>query len=115
MCDERLFTLPNDERVKVESTREVLITIHRVVKRRVGDLRYVPMSERNLISLGRLEAKGCTFQASGGTLKGYKGILVPMKGKRSDSNLYELQVNNHSLGHKLNDGVVCGSTQEGHI
>ena len=40
-----------------------------------------------------------------------RGILVLMKGKRSDNNLYELQVGSGSLGHKLDDGVMCGSNK----
>ena len=32
-----------------------------------------------------------------------------MKGKRSESNLYELQIDSDFLGHKSDDGVVCES------
>ena len=51
--DNGLVTLPNDEKVKVERIGEVEIETHGGVKRRVGDVRYVPKFERNLISLGR--------------------------------------------------------------
>ena len=56
-----LVTLPYDERVKVEGIGEVVIVTHDGVNRRLGDVRYVPKLKRNLISLGRLESKGCTF------------------------------------------------------
>ena len=69
----------------------------------------MPKFERNLISLGRLESKACTFKASGGALKVIRETLVLMKGIRSKRNLYELQVGCGSLGHKSDDGVVFGS------
>ena len=59
------------------------------LKRRLGDVRYVPKFERDLILLGRLDSKGCTFKASGGVLKVIKGSLVLIKVKRSKRNLYK--------------------------
>ena len=57
--------------------------------------------------LGRLQSKGCTFKASGGVLKVIRGSVL-MKGVKSKSNLYELQVSCGSLGHKSDDHVVFG-------
>ena len=94
--------------MKVVGIREVEIEIHRGVKR-FSDVRYVPKFKRNLISLGRLESKGCTFKASGGTLKVIRRSLVIIKDLRSKRNLYELQVGSGSLGHKGDNGVVCRS------
>ena len=76
---------------------------HDGVKRRLGGVRYVPKLERNLISLGTLESKGCTFKASGGLLKVNKGSMVLIRGRRSESNLYVLQVEGGCLGH-IDDG-----------
>ena len=59
------------------------------LKRRLGDVIYVPKFERDLILLGRLDSKGCTFKASGGVLKVIKGSLVLIKVKRSKRNLYK--------------------------
>ena len=95
--------MPNDERVKVEGIGEVDIVIHDGVKRRPGGVRYVLKLERNLISLGRLESKGCTFKASDGLLKVIKGSMVLMRGRRSESNLYVLQVDGGCLGY-IDDG-----------
>ena len=100
-CDGGLVTLPNDERVKVEGIGEVVIVTHDGVKRRLGGVRYIPKLERNLISLGRLESKGCTFKASGGSLKVIKGSMVLMRGRRNESNLYVLQVEGGNLGHNV--------------
>lgn len=71
---------------------------------------YIFKFEKNLISLGRLEAQGCTFKASGGTLKVIKGSMVLMKEKQSGSNLYVLQVDGCCLGHKAD--VVCESLKK---
>ena len=35
-----------------------------------------------------------------------------IKGKRSENNLYELQVESVNLGHKSDDGAVCGSLKK---
>ena len=78
-CDGGLVTLPDDERVKVEGIGEVIIVTHDGVKRRLGGVTYVSKLERNLIPLGRLESKGCTY-ASGGMLKVIKGSMVLMRG-----------------------------------
>ena len=78
---------------------EVVIVKHDGVKRRLGDVRYVPKLQRNLFSLGRLESKVCTFKASEGLLKVIKGSMVLMRGRRSERNLYVLQVESGSLGH----------------
>ena len=102
-CDGGFVTLPNDERVKVEGIGEVVFVTHDGVKRRLGGLRYVLKLERNLISLGRLESKGCTFKASRGLLKVIKGSMVLMRGRRSKTNFYVLLVDGGCLGH-IDDG-----------
>ena len=107
--DRGLVTLPNDGRVKMKGIGEVDIVTHDGVKRRLGGVRYVPKFERNLISLGRLESKGCTFKASGGLLKVIKGSMVLMRGGGSESNLYVLQVNGGCLSHIDDD---CKSPKE---
>ena len=56
--------------------------------------------------MGRLGAKGCTFKFIEGTFKVIRRAFLLMKGKRIESNVYELQVDSSSLGHKLDDGVV---------
>ena len=42
---------------------EKFVDIHDDVKRNLEDVRYVLKHERNLISLGRCQFKGCTFKA----------------------------------------------------
>ena len=109
LCDGGLSTLPNDEKVKVEGIREVVVVTHDGVKRKLVDVRYVPKHERNLISLGRLEGKGCSYKASGKDFEGHEREMVLMRG-RSESNLYMLQVSGDSLGYKVDD--VCKSPKK---
>lgn len=83
LCDEGIVTLLNDDkRMKVEGSGQVVVEIHDGVKRNLEDVRYVPTYERKIISLGRLEAKGCSIKASGGTLKVIRGSMVLMRGRR---------------------------------
>ena len=95
--------------MKIKGIGEVEIKTYGGVKRKLGDVRYIPKFERNLISFGRLKSKGCPFKASGGILKVIRRSLLLMKGKRSKRKLYELQVGSGSLGHKSDDGVAFGS------
>ena len=88
--DNGLVTLPNDQKVKVEGIGEVEIETHGGIKRILGDVRYVPKFDRNLILFGKLESKGCTFKASAGSLKVIRWSMVLMKGVKSKRNLYEL-------------------------
>ena len=95
--------------MNVKGIGEVIIETYGGVKRRLGDLRFEPKFERNLILLGRLESKGCTVKASGGVSKVIRESMVLMKGIRSKRNLHELQVRCGSLGHKSENGVVLRS------
>lgn len=49
MVHRGLSTLPKNEKVKVESIREVVVVTHDGVKRKLVDVRYVLKHERNLI------------------------------------------------------------------
>ena len=104
----RPYYLLNDEKVKVEGIREIEILTHGGVKRRLGDARFVPKFERNLISLDRLESKGYSFKENGRVLKVIRVSLVLIKDKRNKKNLYELQVGSGSLIQKIDDDFVCG-------
>ena len=57
MCDGDLVIIPDNEWMKVKGIGEVVVVIHYGVKKRLGAVRYIPKLERNLISLGRLEAR----------------------------------------------------------
>lgn len=68
-------------------------------------MRYVLKYERNLISLCRLEASGCSLKAISGSLKVIRGSIMRMKGRKSESTLYILQVRGGCLGYNIDDNV----------
>ena len=57
----------------------------------LGNVRHVPEMGQNLISLGYLEANGCTSKGGNGILKVFRGALVVMKGTRLRGNIYKLE------------------------
>ena len=63
------------------------------VVRTLGGVRHVPALKKNLLSLGTLESKGCSFGAKDTLLKVSKGVLVLIKGSRVGNNLYKLMKN----------------------
>jgi hypothetical protein len=54
------------------------------------DVRHVPGLKQNLVSLGRIDEKGCKFSAEGGTLKVLRGDKVVLQGRKL-GNLYRLE------------------------
>ena len=90
--------MPKDERVKVEGIAGLVKLTHDGVKMKLGEERYVPK-----LSLGRFESKGCISKASGGLLKVIRESMEFMRGGRSESNLYVLQVRSGCLSH-IDDG-----------
>src|SRR3954470_301422 len=58
--------------------------------RTVTNVRHVPEVSRNLLSLGALEARGCRFASTNGTLKVRKGSRMVLKGEQI-ANLYQVK------------------------
>ncbi|GFZ19756.1 hypothetical protein Acr_28g0004610 [Actinidia rufa] len=54
------------------------------------EVRHVPNLRKNLISIGMLDSKGCSFNASGGTLRVSKGNKEMLWGKKTGG-LYRLE------------------------
>ena len=54
----------------------------------LSDVRYIPEVKRNLISLGMLEVRGCSFESSGGRMVIKKGTKVMFEGARRGSLYY---------------------------
>lgn len=65
-------------RLKLQNGSEKLLT----------EVRYIPDIKRNLISLGVLEQKGCSFLSSGGVMKIMRGSEVVMEARRKHSLYY---------------------------
>ncbi|GFY87450.1 hypothetical protein Acr_05g0010890 [Actinidia rufa] len=68
------------------------------------EVRHVPNLRKNLISIGMLDSKGCSFDASGGTLRVSKGNKEMLWGKKTEG-LYRLE----EKVHKVSTGVLGGS------
>ncbi|GFY94420.1 hypothetical protein Acr_09g0008660 [Actinidia rufa] len=56
------------------------------------EVRHVPNLRKNLISIGMLDAKGCSFEASGGILESFQGKQGDAVGKKTGG-LYRLEGN----------------------
>lgn len=54
----------------------------------LSEVRFIPDVKRNLISLGVLERKGCSFTSFGGKMSVSKGSVVVMEGERRGSLYY---------------------------
>ena len=61
------------------------------VVRTLGDIRYIPDLNRNLLSLNTLDSKGYEYTSEGGVLKISKGALVVLKSHQKIVMLYVLQ------------------------
>ena len=72
----------NNSPCKVVGVVKVKIHMFDGAIRVLGNVRHMPEMRQNLISLGYLEATGCTVKAGNGILKVCKGALVAMKGTR---------------------------------
>ena len=64
--------------------------MHDGVVREVPGVRHVPTCSHNLISLGQLDRRGCTYETQGGVLRVKKGGRVRMRGVLEEENLYSL-------------------------
>lgn len=77
----------------VTGIRTVKIKMFNGVVHTLGGVAYVPKMRRNLISLGWLDSKGCSYSAAGGAMKITCGYLVLMKGEKCGDGLYRLMGN----------------------
>ncbi|GFZ17262.1 hypothetical protein Acr_26g0005320 [Actinidia rufa] len=67
------------------------------------EVRHVPNLQKNLISIGMLDSKGCSFDASGGTLRVSKGNKEMLWGKKTRG-LYRLEGNVQTEGATVRHG-----------
>ena len=73
--------------------------------RTLTEVRHVPELRKSLVSLGSLDASGCTFTGANGILKVKKGALVVMKGEKTGS-LYKL------IGKTVTGDVAVSSSSD---
>ena len=60
----------------------VKLKMHDGVVRTLGEVRYVPVLKKNLISSGALDTSGYKIMLEGGVLKVLSSALAMMKGKK---------------------------------
>ena len=79
----------NDTICPIKGIGSINIKMFDGVVRKLQGVRYVPEFKKNLISLGTLDAQGCSYMGQGGALKVSREALVIMKVIRQ-GNLYML-------------------------
>ncbi|KAK9674093.1 hypothetical protein RND81_12G210800 [Saponaria officinalis] len=87
-CEGKMVTLSNGDKANIEGMGEVKIRLHDDQVIRFGDVRYIPNINRNLISLGRLDFKGCTIHVKNGVLEVIKIGKMILNGRRGKTNLF---------------------------
>lgn len=85
----------NNASCQVKEIDNVKLMLHDRTTKKLADVRFIPESKRNLISLGTLDAHGFSFKAMNGILKIMKGSLMIMKVEIKNG-LYILQGNSYS-------------------
>ena len=71
----------NDIVCPIEGICSINIKMFDGVVRKLQGVRYVPELKKNLISLGTLDAEGCSYTGQGGALKVSRGALVIIKSR----------------------------------
>ena len=94
----------NGSSSKVEGVGTVKIKTTNGLTRILTNVRHVPSLRRNVISLGYLDSKGCSFAAINGLMKVRRGPRIMLMGRKVE-NLYVL------LGNTIVDKVVAKSTK----
>jgi len=94
---------------QIEESSIVRIKLFDGMIRKLKDVRYVPQLNKNLISVGALEAQDLRETLGEGVLKMYSSSLVVLKGIRCN-NLYYLKgsvvaENFEALGHLKDDST----------
>uniref|UniRef100_A0A1D1Z793 Retrovirus-related Pol polyprotein from transposon TNT 1-94 n=1 Tax=Anthurium amnicola TaxID=1678845 RepID=A0A1D1Z793_9ARAE len=87
--DGRIVPMGNNNECRAVGIGNIKIKMFDGVIRILTEVRHVPELRNGLISLGTLDASGCTFHGANGILKVSKGALTVMKGERTGT-LYRL-------------------------
>ena len=87
-CEDKKMTLRNGEEMEVAGVREAEIVLHNGQVVTLGQVRYVPNLEKNLISIGRMEKLGYHIHIMDGRIMITIGLLVVIVGQRNERNLY---------------------------
>ncbi|KAL1535775.1 Retrovirus-related Pol polyprotein from transposon TNT 1-94 [Salvia divinorum] len=80
--------LGNDQTCEVKGIGDINLKVLDVSIKILMGVRYIPKIKRNLISLGLLESKGCSFNSESGVLKVMKNSRVILEARRKNSLYY---------------------------
>ncbi|VFQ86382.1 unnamed protein product [Cuscuta campestris] len=81
------FNLANGEKLKVEGTGSVRMKLHNGASHILCNVRYVPTSNTNVISLGAMTLDGCKFFGTKKWCKVFKGTRLIMRGYKNEKNV----------------------------
>ncbi|KAJ9544694.1 hypothetical protein OSB04_024401 [Centaurea solstitialis] len=88
---EGVVMMGNNDSCPIIGKGTIRIRMHDGITRTLGDVRYVPELQRNLISLSTLDRNGYEFIGKNGVVRVKRGALLMMKALRKTANLYILQ------------------------
>lgn len=80
----------NDNSCKVVGEGEVKLKMYDGTVRTIKRICHVPRLKKNLLSLGKFNKLGCTYNSEKGYSKVSKGALVVMKARKCEHNLYKM-------------------------
>ena len=80
--------LGNNQKCNIRGIGSIRLRMQDQSVKVLNDVRYIPEVKRNLISLGLLESKGCSFFSSGGRMLVKRGESVVMTTERRGSLYY---------------------------
>ncbi|GFY95137.1 hypothetical protein Acr_10g0005220 [Actinidia rufa] len=101
-CEERIW-MANNTSSRVVGRGSVRFRMADGRSMTLTEIRHVPNLRKNLISIGMLDAKGCSFDASGGILRVSKGNKEMLWGKKTGG-LYRLEGNVQTGGATVRHG-----------
>ncbi len=85
------FNLASGEKLKVEGTGSVRMRLRNGASHTLHNVRYVPTSKTNVISLGAMTSEGCRFVGKRSWCKVLKGRRLIMEGRKNEKNICFLE------------------------
>ncbi|GFS31874.1 hypothetical protein Acr_00g0019650 [Actinidia rufa] len=110
-CEERIW-MANNTSSRVVGRGSVRFRMADGRSMTLTEVRHVPNLRRNLISIGMLDSKGCSFNASGGTLRVSKGNKE-MLWRKKTRGLYRLEGSVQARGATVRHGSSGISEKNG--
>ncbi|CAO2828064.1 unnamed protein product [Amaranthus hypochondriacus] len=97
------FGYVDGRKLKVEGVGNVKMRLHNGYVKTFHNVRYAPVAQVNLTSLGKLTRNGCRYVGSGKWCEVYYRDRLVLQGRRADKNICYLDgsvIGKHKLEHK---------------